>query len=103
MRYPVLFLVASAIGFCAAVFLAGCNGEISPVGESAAAASVPMLSFSADWSITASGPLVGGSPATIHYDLARLPRCRAVYHGGPAWGIVADWAADGGFARSAPL
>src|SRR5438874_13767624 len=102
MRYPLFFLAASTIGFCAAVLLAGCTPPPA-VGENRAAESVPTLSFNADWTAGASGPLIGGSAAIVHYDPSRLPQCRTIYHGGPAWGITANWNADGGFGRSAPV
>ena len=54
------------------------------------------LSFAADWSVTQSAAVVSGGTATIHYDLARLPEPPRSTGGGPAWGIVAYWAVDGG-------
>jgi len=93
------WLCAATAGLVAAALMAGCDGQI-PVGETVAAASVPTLSFNADWTVTASAPLQGGGSAVLHYAPERLPQCRTVYHGGPAWGITANWAADGGFARS---
>ena len=85
---------------------AGCGGSFRPAdGESVAAdtSATPTLSFAADWSIAQSAPLVGGANAVIHYDPARLPNCRATYHGFPAWGITAFYAVDGGQAFTAPV
>ncbi len=56
----------------------------------------PVLRFGADGSVETSAPLVAGAPATLHYDIERLPDCRAIYHGLPAWGIVASFTGDGG-------
>ncbi|HWE29786.1 MAG TPA: DUF6209 family protein [Polyangia bacterium] len=89
---------------------AGCGGQAQdPSAEVAAAdttstsSTPPTLSFAADWSVTQSAPVVSGGKATIHYDIARLPNCRMQYEGGPAWGIVAYWAVDGGQAFSQPV
>ncbi|GAC1554154.1 MAG: hypothetical protein NVS3B10_15610 [Polyangiales bacterium] len=65
--------------------------------------SVPTLSFGADGSVGASAPLVAGGKAIVHYDLARLPRCRATYMAFPAWDVEVSWAVDGAPARTAPL
>jgi hypothetical protein len=102
MRYSIFFLAASTIGFFAAVLLAGCDAG-STFAATSQADSVPTLTFNSDWTIAASGALVGGASAKVHYDIARLPQCRTLYHGGPAWGLTANWAADGGFARSVPV
>ena len=86
--------------------LSGCNGQVALDGAEVAAAdttSAPTLSFAADWSVTQSAPVVAAGQATLHYDPARLPKCRATYHGLPAWGISAYWAVDGGQAFSAPV
>jgi hypothetical protein len=87
---------------CVLVVLAlpACGGQLrngdSEIASADTASPSPTLSFAADWSVTRSAPVVSGGTATIHYDLARLPKCRAQYQGGPAWGIVAYWAVDGG-------
>src|SRR5262245_38829237 len=86
----------------AIVVLAGCEAGPAPVSESSAAqAGIPVVTFAADWSEASSGPLVGGAPAILRFDLRRLPQCRAVYHGGPAWGVTANWMGDDGVAHSA--
>jgi hypothetical protein len=79
-------------------------------GESASAnvtgaetTDLPVLAFGADWSVTQTGTLVAGGRAIVRYDVARLPKCRTYYRGHWAWDIVADYAADGGFAREVPL
>src|SRR5688572_14234308 len=83
--------------------LAACAPPEAEIAATSAAATaeVPVLTFAADWSETQSGPLVAGSPAKIRFALERLPQCRAIYHGGPAWGITANWTAEDGYARSA--
>jgi hypothetical protein len=91
---------------CVLVLLAGCGGQLRNTDSeitSADTAATATLTFAADWSVTQSAPVVSGGKATIHYDLERLPHCRAQYHGGPAWGIVAFWAVDGGQAFTAPV
>ena len=86
--------------------LSGCGGQVQNGAELAAADTAsppPTLTFAGDWSVTQSAPVIAGGKATIHYDPARLPDCRATYHGFPAWGIVAYWAVDGGQAFTAPV
>ncbi|HEX3867096.1 MAG TPA: DUF6209 family protein [Gemmatimonadaceae bacterium] len=94
------------LGLAILCIVAGCGGQLRPAdGETVAAdtATTPTLSFAADWSITQSVPLVGGASATIHYDPARLPKCRASAEGFPAWAIGAYYAVDGGQAFSVPV
>jgi hypothetical protein len=82
----------------------GCAGQVESTDERTAAESAPaLLTFAADWSVTPSAPVVSGGQATIHYDIARLPHCRAWYHGFPAWGISAYWAVDGGNGFTQPV
>ena len=62
----------------------------------------PTITFNADWTATISGGwLAAGQAATIRYDVSRLPNCRATYNGLPAWGIVAQYNADGGWGHEA--
>jgi uncharacterized protein YraI len=87
------------------LLLVGCTGS-APSAELAAADSTSppaLLSFAADWSITQTGALVSGGKATVHYDVARLPKCRASYHGFPAWAILAYYTIDGGTLFSQPV
>ncbi|HEX8952077.1 MAG TPA: DUF6209 family protein, partial [Polyangia bacterium] len=87
--------------------LSGCSGELrNPSSEVASADTTTppaTLTFAADWSVAQSAPVISGGKATLHYDPARLPNCRATYQGFPAWGITAYWAVDGGQAFSAPV
>jgi len=88
------------------VFLvAACNARSPEAAVVAAdtAATPPTLTFAADWSVAQSAPVIAGGKATIHYDVARLPNCRATYHGLPAWGISAFYAVDGGQAFTQPV
>jgi hypothetical protein len=99
-------LASSFLALLTASGVTACGGQLRPAeGETVAADSVatPTLSFGADWSVTQSAPVVAGASAVIHYDPARLPNCRAVYHGFPAWGISAYYAVDGGQAFTAPV
>jgi hypothetical protein len=47
--------------------------------------------FGADWSEVASGPIVQGGLARLHYAPERLRACRATYNGGRTWNIIASW------------
>jgi hypothetical protein len=88
------------------LWLVGCGGQPGSVAaalQSADGGAAPTLAFAADWSVTQSAPIVSGGQAVIHYDLARLPHCRAWYRGYPAWDIVAYWSTDGGPGASAPV
>lgn len=98
-----LLALAAALGF--ALALAGCVGAAPAAGVSEAdsTAATPRLSFNADWTITQSAPLVAGQPAILHYDFARLPRCRATADGVPAWNLYAAFAADGAAEEDAVL
>jgi hypothetical protein len=56
----------------------------------------PTLTFAADFTQSASGPLVAGGTMQIDYALDRLTDCRAQSNGSDQWG-VAGWAQfDGG-------
>jgi hypothetical protein len=79
------------------LLLAACAGQIdSPSENMAAVADVPVADvyFDANWLIRQSAGLYAGKPAVLHYDVARLPQCRATYNGLPAWGISAFWSGD---------
>jgi uncharacterized protein YraI len=102
MKRVVLALLAVA---------AGCGGQprnsdseiTSADSTPTAPPPAPTLTFAADWSVAQSGPVLSGDKAIIHYDVARLPNCRATYHGLPAWGISAYYAVDGGQAFNVPV
>jgi hypothetical protein len=64
---------------------------------------VPILEFDADWRVQQSSAVISGGKAIIHYDIARLPSCRATYMAYPAWDVLAYWSTDGGPAYSHPL
>lgn len=86
---------------CAAT--SGADDEGASASREARAETTPLLTFNADWSHSASGPVTSGGKATIRYDVSRLPNCRAWYRGYPAWDILAYYAVDGGPARSVPV
>jgi hypothetical protein len=94
MRLLLVFLVA------------GCGGQVQNGASelrAAATTALPTLSFGADWSVTQSAPVVSGGKATVHYDIARQPRCRTWYMGQPAWDIEARWSSDGGIEHAQPV
>ena len=70
---------------------------------SAATAAPALLSFGADWSVTQTGALVPGAVATIHYDFARSPKCRAYEEGLPNWDIIVHTRVDGAAPRDVVL
>jgi len=89
------------------LLLASTGCALDPDAPTAVASSpttatdVPTLTFGPDWSVSQTGTLVAGEPAHIHYDVDRLPDCRATYNGLPAWAIAAYFDADGGPGQSA--
>ncbi len=97
------------LGVAGFALLMGCSVAAARDDEGASAAresaaeSTPLLTFNADWTNSASGPVTSGGKATIRYDVSRMPACRTWYHGYPAWDIVAYYAVDGGTARYVPL
>jgi hypothetical protein len=110
MTSSMTMMVAAAVAG-AALTLAGCGESQSVDSDLRAAAltapgvrpSTPLLSFAVDGSITQSAPIVSGGLARLHYDIERLPNCRAIYHGLPAWNILASWSVDGGAAHNDAL
>lgn len=84
---------------------AACTAPPPPAERIAADSTPPpvLLTFAADWSVTQSAHVVSGGKATIHYDVARLPGCRASYHGFPAWAISAYYTVDGGPLFTVPV
>ena len=109
MKRLVVELVAVVVAAAAAAafVFAGCAPPVSD-GTSVTAASltpppVPILEFDADWRVQQSNSVISGGNAIVHYDIARLPRCRATYMGFPAWDVLAYWSTDGGPAFSQSL
>jgi uncharacterized protein YraI len=87
-------------------FLFGCAGSVAvESSESSAVADVPVADvfFDANWQIRQSAGLYAGKPAVLHYDVARLPSCRATYNGLPAWAISAFWSGDARWTNSAAI
>ncbi|MEQ1504589.1 MAG: DUF6209 family protein [Myxococcota bacterium] len=85
----------------------GCEpARVAPPDEPGAGArdAEPVeLVFGADWSEVASGPIVEGATVHVAYDPARLPQCRGVKYGNPAWAITAFWSIDGGPVANFPV
>jgi hypothetical protein len=69
----------------------------SPLATSASPATI---TFGADWTDSASQPLVAGAAVTIAYDPARLPTCRGDLSTGPGWSISAFYQVNGGAVSS---
>jgi hypothetical protein len=62
-----------------------------------------VITYAADWSESVSGPIRAGRSLVVRYDPARLPQCRDMQAGQPAWRIDGGYRFDGGPARSAIL
>jgi hypothetical protein len=84
------------------VFVAGCHAAPAP-SEAELAVGMPTLSFNADFTQTQSGPLIAGGKALLHYDPARLPKCRMRYQGFDAWALLAWFGGDAQPTQQAPL
>ncbi len=53
-----------------------------------------LLTFQADWNtVTSNPPILAGGRLRVRYAPERLPYCRAVYNGYPAWSIVLEYQA----------
>lgn len=50
-----------------------------------------VIRFDASWNEIPSGPIVRGGTIRLDYSAARLPECRATYHGGRTWSILASY------------
>jgi hypothetical protein len=59
-----------------------------------------LISFDADGTVSASGPVVAGATVRIHYEPSRVEECRGTTYGNPAWGVYGFAAVDGGEAQS---
>jgi hypothetical protein len=94
--------VSLLVSLAVSLIGAGC-GAASSSSEVSLADGTPTVSFAADFSVTQSGPLVAGARAVLHYDPARLPRCRMTYHGGDAWAILAWYRGDDGAVHNGPV
>ncbi len=79
----------------ALVTLVGCADSRSDQGPGGTGGkgdgAVTTLTFSEDFSETADGPVVAGSPVRIDYDLDRLTACRGSTGGTEVWSIT-GWA-----------
>lgn len=70
----------------AALLIVGCGlppphetaaGRSTPLESSAAASSLPVVTFLSDWTHSLSSPLVAGQPAIFRYDVDRVGACRS--------------------------
>lgn len=59
--------------------------------------------FNADWTLSTEGDLANAKAINIDYAVDRLPSCRAIYRGQPAWEILAYARFDGGPVSSTPV
>lgn len=103
MRFTTLVLLLALPGCASSDPSAPSVASDTSDALTAKAQAVPTVSFAADWSSHADGPITSGGKVRVHYDLARLPSCRAQYMGFPAWDILAHWSVDGGPASSIPV
>src|SRR4051812_42219963 len=102
MSYGLALRAASLFSFAALTgTLAACSAPQAEDTDGTTAASTastvdpdPRLSFNADFTSTASGPLVAGQKLHISYDTARNTSCRGDLNGHPGWSVT-------GFARVA--
>jgi hypothetical protein len=100
----VKWIALAAAGlFALALAGAGCGAAQQPAVSAADSNAAPVLSFNSDWTIAQSAPLTAGLPVVLHYDFARLPRCRFFTDGVPAWNTYAGYAADGAPEQDAVL
>lgn len=96
--------VRDLLKLCVLLPLVGCAVSHATGGEGEAPASLAQsaldgaatLTFGADWTASASGPVHAGAPVTVAYDARRLPTCRGTLGGRRQWAITAFWQLDGG-------
>ena len=83
--------------------LVACTSDSADVGSAGgggkADGQTAQITFADDWSETARGELVAGSPVSIRYDLDRLQDCRGETNGSEVWGVSGYASFDG----SAPV
>jgi hypothetical protein len=89
MKLSLLFALA-ALTACSADAQTGTDSERTTT------ASAATIDFAKDFSVTQTGTITPGRDLTFRYDLARLPTCRLVEYGQPAWAILAFVSFDGG-------
>jgi hypothetical protein len=79
-----------------ALLLLACGSPASETGSaSAPSTGGAVVDFAGDFSVTESGDLVPAGSLTFRYDLGRLPKCRFVEYGQPAWSVLAYVSFDG--------
>ena len=93
MAALLLFSVAPGCGSPSSRESSGTSA--SDLAGGAASAVTPVITFAADWTQTASQPLVAGQTVQLAYDAARLPDCRGDLPTGPGWTISAITSLNG--------
>lgn len=100
---------STALKLCLLASLAGCaathasQDEADGTTKTNALGAAATITFGADWTQTASAPIVAGQSVTIAYDVSRLTACRGDQGGLPQWGITAFWTIDGDPASNVTL
>ncbi len=90
----------------ALVTLAACAQTPDPAGaggDGKADGTQTRLTFDADFSETADGPLVAGATVKLLYDLDRITDCRGETNGSEVWGTTAFASFDGAPAKELAL
>jgi len=87
-----LCVIVSSLG-CVATHASNDVEADGTTGRSALDAGAT-ITFGADWTQKASGPIVAGELVTLSYDVARLTACRGEQGGLPQWGMTAFWKID---------
>jgi hypothetical protein len=85
------------------VFTVACGAGPEVASESARSTSGALVEFGKDWSVTQTGTIAPATSLTFRYDLDRLPKCRAVADGVPAWAVLAYVSFDGRAPQSLEL
>jgi hypothetical protein len=97
-----LIVLAFATSVAACVADPASSTRVAVRGGSAADAT-PTITFAADFTQAASGPLVAGGSATVHYDLARVTICEAQSNNMAVWGETGFALFDDGTQTSFPV
>ena len=91
MRYALL-ITAALLSACTSAVA----NEAGTTAASSALTADTTLTFAADFTATASSPLVSGTHVRVTYDPARLTACRGDLNGGPGWSITGFYRINGG-------
>ena len=85
LRDALMFSFATVLAACATDATSAAN---EAEGGGKADGSEPTISFQADYTQSASGTLLAGSTARVHYDLDRLQTCRGESNNSDVWGVT---------------